>query len=206
MEPTTAPGRRIQTGMELALRIDSARAEVAKKLAAEVKSQAIESGSLKQLTWEAPLFEAIDESERKVDDKLLRKFTAARVAAEEMLVSEDKLQLQDANRILNYKKELLIQQDSSFDIELALLSHMTAEGGRHALQRRVVACMPTETEYKSLEDVTAKLESLRCSDLSKLLGPSAVGGISTCMEVLSGLARGITPNVTALTDNGYQTQ
>eukprot|EP00971_Amphidinium_carterae_P102789 2034670-Amphidinium_carterae.2 len=196
----------VYRGLEIPLRIESARGEVAKKLAAEVKSQAIASEGLKQMTWESPLFDAVPAGARKVDDKLLRKFTAARVAAEEMLKSEDKLTLQDANRILNYKKELLIQQDSSFDIELALLSHMTAEGGKQALQRRVVASMPSEEQYKSLEDVTAALEALKCSELSKLLGPSAVGAISTCLEVLNGLSRGITPNVLALTDNGYQTQ
>eukprot|EP00971_Amphidinium_carterae_P352714 6492712-Amphidinium_carterae.2 len=191
-------------GIDLPLRVASARAEISKKLAAEVKTQAIRAKGLKQLSWECALFENEPECAHTVEQKLLRKFTAARTQAEDMVKGGGPITLQDALRILTYKKELLVQQDSSFDIELALLSHMTASGGKVVLQKRILASMPDEKKHKSIDDVSKKLEELKAGELCRLLGPSATGCITTCLEVLSGLNRGIPPNVAALKDGGYQ--
>eukprot|EP00971_Amphidinium_carterae_P251641 4995466-Amphidinium_carterae.1 len=121
-----------------------------------------------------------------------------------MLDGGGPITLQDALRILSYKKELLVQQDSSFDVELALLSHMTADGGKKILQTRILECMPDEKTHKTIEAVVQKLEGLKASELCRLLGPSATGSITTCIEVLLGLARGICPSIAALKDGGDQ--
>eukprot|EP00971_Amphidinium_carterae_P185621 3685630-Amphidinium_carterae.1 len=100
---------------------------------------------LAQHDWERLIFGEPVVGVEQIQERYLRRFREGRQAAKALLAtSEGLFTLKDMYNLIESKRSYLMEQDTSFNVDLCVLEWASKNGGRLKLEEELLATLPSE--------------------------------------------------------------
>ena len=203
------PQRRLVTvtyrGVAFKVHVDSVYDELDKKIAAEIKSAAVNRGDLAPLLCEAALV-PLDaaKASQSVDDELLTTYRLVRQQAFNLLDGQPWTSGEDLVELMVDKQLLFVQMDPSFGVDLEFFRAMSGEVGTLVLQERILQCLPSDGKQDlTLGACAEMLRNLMSSDVYRFCNASAKGSLAMVKDIIGALQMKVAPPLSLAKGNEF---
>ncbi len=188
-------------GLDIQVEVMGLEEEITRRLAAHIKSKAVEARALELFSCEEaliPLQTQDASQEDGVDADLVKEAVVARASADKILKESAWTSGENLLEILNEKMVLLLQVDETFKIELAMVEHMVRGGGEARLHQQVLYCLPAVGKPVNVASCALELVSVQKSVLHKFCNRATQGSVAVVIDAVRSLQRGLPPNMLTL--------